>query len=347
MESRRSRAGLLRKMHVCVVAAIAALAVALVPAQASAASPVLEFLSPGHSFPMPFEADGATVSARLADFDRIVNCGKSEGDGEITGPHSTISNYVFTECVAELLAGGGSDVECQSDGADAEEIRSGTIEADLVYLDQAKHEVAMLLNPDEGVYMEFECGGESVKAFGSFLSPVDPINKMAPSFTAVLERDGNAQLPSEYEAANGEKRQAIPMGEVNNEPPDSTGVELTFTVQPEFPLEIKAINTAEVEAKQREDEATKKREADEAAALAAAKKRQDDEAAAAKKRQDDEAALAAAKQKEEAEAKARKQHLTKALKQCKKVKSGQKRARCVKRANKKYGAPKGYQQAKR
>jgi hypothetical protein len=322
-------------MYVCAVASIAALAVAIVPAQASAASPVLEFVSPGHSFPIPFQADGGAVSARLADFDRIVNCSGSEGDGEITGPHSTLSTYVFTGCVAELLAGGGSDVECKSAGADDEEITSEPIEADLVYLDQAKHEVAMLLNPGEGVYMEFECGGESVTAFGSFLSPVDPINKVAPSFTAILKRDGNSQTPSEYEGANGEQLQAIPMAEVGEDLPDSTGVELSFTVQPKFPLEIKAINTAEVEAKQREDEAAaKKRQEDEAAA----KKRQADEAAAKKLQEDQAAALAAKKRQEEAEAKARKQHLTKALKQCKKVKPGQKHARCVKRANKKYGA---------
>lgn len=324
MKSRRSRAGLLRGMYVCAVAAIAALALAAAPACASAASPVLEFVSPGNPFPIPFEADGGEVTARLADFDPIVHCSGSEGEGEITGPRSTLSNYVFTGCEAQDPGGPEDGHACKSAGASAEEIRSETIEADLVYLDQAKHEVAMLLNPGEGVYMNFECGGESVKATGSFLSPVDPINKLAASFTAILRRNGASQLPSEYENANGEKRQAIPMGQKGSDPPDMTGVELSFTIQPSVPLEIKAVSKAEIEAKQREEAATKKRQADEAAA----KKRQEDEAAA----------LAAKKLQEEAEAKARRQHLTKALKQCKKMKPGQKRARCVKRANKKYGA---------
>jgi hypothetical protein len=298
-------------MYVCAVASIAALALAAMPASASATSPVLEFASPSHSFPIPFEADGGEVSARLAEFEPIVNCSGSEGEGEITGPRSTLSNYVFTGCKAQ--GGEENGHECKSAGAKAEEIKTGTIEAELVYIDQAKLEVAMLLNPKGGVYMDFECGGESVKASGPFLSPVDPINKVASSFTAILRRSGASQLPSEYEDASGEKQQAIPMGQKGSDPPDMTGVELTFTVLPSVPLEIKAVNSAEIEAKRHEEEA-------------------------AKKRQDEEAAVAAKKLREEAEARARRRHLTKALKQCRKLNPGQRRARCVRRATRNFGA---------
>lgn len=331
MKARGSRAGLLRGIYVCAVASIAALALALAPACASAASPVLEFVSPGSSFPIPFKADGGAVSARLAEFDPIVNCSGSEGEGEITGPRSTVSSYVFTGCVAQGGAENGN--ECKSAGANAEEIKSEEIEAELVYVDQAKHEVAMLLNPQEGVYMDFECGGETVKASGSFLSPVDPVNKVATSFTAILRRNGASQLPSEYEGPNGEKLPAIPMGQKGSDPPDMTGVELTFTIEPSVPLEIKSVNKAEIEAKEREE--------------AAAKKRLEDEAAAKKRQEDEAAALAAKKHREEVAAKARKRHLSKALKNCRKIKPGQKRGRCVKRAKKKYGAPLAHQRPRR
>lgn len=323
-------------MCACAAASIAILALMAAPAYASAASPVLEFASPGSSFPIPFKADGGAVTARLAEFEPIVECSGSEGEGEITGPRSALSNYVFTGC--EAHGGAENGHECKSEGANADEIKTGTIAAELVYVDQAKHEVAMLLNPDEGVYMNFECGGESVKATGSFLSPVDPINELATSFSAILRRSGASQIPSEYENANGEKRQAIPMGQKGTDPPDKTGVELSFTITPSVPLEIKAVNAAEVEAKQHEEEAAaaaaKKHEEEEAAA----KKRQDEEAATKKHQEEEAAALAAKKHQEEAEAKARKRHLTKALRQCKKIKPGQKRARCVKRARKKYGS---------
>ncbi len=320
-------------MGACVVASIAFLALAIAPAHAKAASPVLEFATPGSAFPVSFTADGGEVTAALADFDTVVHCTESEGEGEITGPRSTLSNYVFTGCEAQ----GGTDDghACKSEGADAEEIRTGTIEAELVYIDQAKHQVGMLLNPGGGIYMNFECGGESVKARGPFLSPVDPINKATTSFTAILSRSGATQTPDEYENALGEKRQAIPMGERGANPLATTGVELSFVIHPSSSLEIKAVTTAEIEAKQREEEA------------AAAKKRQDEEAAAAaaaKKRQDEEAATAAAVRKRGEEEvtleRLRRALLSGTLKQCRQVHSKHRRVRCEKRAKRKYGSAK-------
>jgi len=314
-----------RRIYVCVAAAFAVLALMAVPAAASAASPVLEFEPSSGFFPVEFEAGGGSVNARLGEFDRIVECGTSEGEGEITGARTTFSVYWFTGCVANPIGGGGLPLKCTTPGAAEEEIESEVIEADLVYLNQANHEVAMLLNPGGGVYMEFECGTNTIVASGSFLSPVGPVNQLAPSFTAVLERNGNSQTVTEYEDLDGVKHQAIPTAVVNSEPPDTSGVGLAFTIQPSVPLEIKAVSALERE------EAVKKRDEE-----AAAKKHQEEEAA--KKRLEEEA-LAKTRQAE-AEAKARKQKLTKALKQCKKVKSKSKRAHCKKRALKKFGSHK-------
>lgn len=337
MESRRSRAGLFRGMYVGVVASIAALAVAVAPASANAASPVLEFVAPGTAFPIGFTSEGGPVTAELAGFDSVVHCSDSVGDGVITGSRSTVSNYFFTGCEAQ--GGTHNDQECKSgDAANAGEITAEAINADLVYINQAKHEVGMLLNPAGGVYMTFECGGELVEASGPFLSPVGPINKEVTSFTATLSASGAVQTPSEYENALGEKRQAIPMGKREGNPtPATTGVELDFTIQTAVPLQIKAITAAEIEAKQRQDEA---------AAAAAAKKRQDEEAAAAaavKKRQDEEAATAAVvRKREEEEVKServRRALLSSTLTQCRKAQPKKnKRVRCEKRAKKKYGS---------
>jgi hypothetical protein len=316
VEARRLRAGQLWGMGVCAMALIAVLAAAVVPAQAKAASPVLEFVS-ASAFPIDFTADGGEVTAALADFDTVVHCTDSQGEGEIIGPRSTLSSYVFTGCVAE----GGTDDghACKSEGAGAEEIRTGTIEADLVFIDQAKHEVGMLLNPGGGIYMNFECGGESVKARGPFLSPVGEINKQATSFTAILTRSGALQTPDEYENAIGEKRKAIPMGERGVNPLATTGVELGFAIHPSASLEIKAITAAEIEARRHEEE------------TAAAKRRHDEEAAAA----------AAAKRRQEEEAKTerlrRTRLLSQGLTQCRKAHSKHKRVRCEKRIKKKYG----------
>jgi hypothetical protein len=300
--------------------------------------PVLEFVAPGTAFPIGFTADGGPVTAEQAGFDSVVHCSDSVGDGVITGPRSTVSNFFFTGCKAQ--GGTHNDQECKSEGAaNAEELTAEAIDADLVYIDQAKHEVGMLLNPDEGVYMTFKCGGELVEASGPFLSPVGPINKEATSFTATLSQSGAAQTPNEYENALGEKRQAIPMGKRESNPtPATTGVELSFTIHTDASLQIKAVTAAEIEAKQHEDEA---------AAAAAAKKRHDEEAAAAKaakKRGEEEAAAAAAaskRQQEEAKLeRLRRALLSGTLKQCRKAQPGHKRVRCEKRAKRQYGSAK-------
>lgn len=341
MKALRSRAKGLGGISGCVVALVAALSLTIAPAGAQAASPVLEFSSPGNAFPIPFEAEGASLSANLGEFGRIVECTGSFGAGEVTGPRSTLSAYEFTGCVAETNPPSGSPLDCESEEAiEPNEILSEVIEAEPVYLNQAKHEVAMLLNPGGGIYMEFECGANLIKASGPFLAPVTPVNQLASSFTAVLERNGNSQIVTEYEDLNGVKHQAIPKALVTGEELDESGVELTFDIEPVVPLEIKAISREEVEAKQRQEDeaaAAKKRQEEEAAA---AKKRQADEAAA-KKRQEEEAAAAAAKKhQEEVAAKQRAQKLNKALKQCKKVKAKGKRAHCVKQAKKRFGPQK-------
>jgi hypothetical protein len=281
----------------------------------------------------------------LDGFGEEVRCAHSEGEGEVTGPRSTESDYVFTGCKTD--SGGGNP--CQSEGAGSEEIVAEEIEADLVYLDQAKHEVAMLLNPSGSAYMNFKCAGEEVEALGSFLSPVDPVNRLATSFTAKLEQQEAEQIPSEYEGADGERLEAIPTGVRESEPnPATTGVELTFTVLTEAPLEIKAVSREEVEAKQRDEEAAAKKRDEEAAAKkrdeeAAAKKRQEEEAAA-QKRQEDEAATKKRREIKRAQAKRRRMHahLHKALRQCRKLGSKHRRVRCERRVKRKYGAHKAH-----
>jgi hypothetical protein len=295
----------------------AALIATLAP-RAQAASPILEFASPGSSFPIDFTADGGEVTAALANFDTVVHCTGSQGEGEIVGPRSTLSQYVFTGCKAE---GGGEDgAACHSEGAGTEEITTGRIEAELVFIDQAARQVGMLLNPGGGIYMEFKCGGESVKALGSFLSPVGPINTATTSFTATLSRLGATQTPSRYENALGERREAIPLGERGANPLATTGVELSFTIRPSAALEIKAVTAAEIEARQREEEAalTKKRQAEEAAAAAAAIRRQEEEAGAERAR--------------------RARLLSGGLVRCRKVHFRRVRVRCEKRVKRKYGS---------
>jgi hypothetical protein len=95
--------------------------------------------------------------------------------------------------------------------------RSAAVDlAELVYIDQAKHEVAVLLNPHGGTYMKFECEGIPARGEGPFLAPGSPLNTETTSFTTTLSKSGapeGVQTPDEYEGAGGEKLKAIPLGE--------------------------------------------------------------------------------------------------------------------------------------
>ncbi len=342
-----SRGGqLLRGRHCCAVALVAAIALLLVPAGASAASPVLEFVAPGHSWPVSFTTQGGEVTAEGFS-GAVMTCAHSSGQGEITGPRRAIAEYEFTECKTETD-------KCESEGAGVEEIKTGLIEAELVYIDQKSREVAVLLNPRGGTYMRFECGGIPVRGEGPFLAPGGPLNTETTSFTTTLSKSGGVQTPDEYEGAGGEKLKAIPLGEKNNnlilEP---TGVESTITVTTEEPVEVRAITAEEVEAKQREEakkqeEALQKLEAtlkkqEEALKKAEEHAKQLEEAntqLAAAVKKDQEEVAATKKKLEELKAKShpptRAQLLSKALKQCKKEPQD-KRAQCKAEATKKYG----------
>lgn len=279
--------------------------VLLLPSAASAASPTLEYVTPGKSLPVGFTVEGGPVIAELAGFETLVHCTAAHGEGEVTGPRSTVSHYAFTGCVTEQGPDGGA--KCKSAGAEPEEIRAGPIEAELVYLDRETHEVGELMNPGGGTYMTFECGGETTEARGAFLAPVAPVNIEASSFTATLSESAGAQTPTEYENSLGERLSAVPEGKRGTHEWATTGVSLTMTVQPESAGEIRAVTASDLEAKEHEEEAARqkrkleeeaakrheeevlKRHEEEAIASATAK-RQEEEAAAAKRREE-EAAL--------------------------------------------------------
>jgi hypothetical protein len=326
---RRMRAGQIRGTLIAI--AIAVLAPAVAPSAAGAASPILEFVTSPSPLPVNFTATGGEVTAELADFDTVVHCSGSHGEGAITGARSTLSIYDLTGCGTEGGSKGGE--KCESAGAGTEEIHSPLIEAELVFIDQATGAVGMLLDPHGGVYLSFECGGEAVKAFGPFLSPVGPINAASSLFTASLSHVGATQVPFEYENDAGQKLPAVPTGEREGQAPGSTGVELSFAIHTASPLTVRAVTAVEVAEAKR---------AEEAIAEADAKRRQEEAARAAadKQRKEEEVAMNAAAQKrleEEVATQNRARHLTKALKQCKKVKPGHQRARCESRAKKKFG----------
>ena len=346
MVAGRMRAGKLRSWYVAAVAAVAALALAAVPAGATAAaSPVLEFAPSGGTFPVEFQAVGGEVTAALAGVDSVVRCKESEGVGLVTGPRSAEGIYWFYDC--ETQGGSQAGRKCTSADAEPGEIETEVVDARLVFISQASREVGVVLAPAGELYMAFDCEGVPVTAYGPFVSPVGPVNQLTSSFTANLFRTGATQLPSSYEGVFGETVAAVPTGSWQNNTRVTSGVDLAFAITTfdaaglaPLPLEIKAHTAAELEAEARQREE----------AEAAERKRQEDEAAAKAKRQQEEAAAAEAKKRAEEEARkkaanakkppTRAERLAKALKRCRKLDSKEKRASCRKNARSKYGAKK-------
>jgi hypothetical protein len=355
-----------------VVALIAVMALLLVPASASATSPVLEFVVPSGQA-VNFGIRSGAVIAEMADFGSIVHCSHTEGEGKITGPRTAVARFDFTKCVTK----GASNVKCQTEGAIEEEITTGYIDAELVYIDQATHQVGILMNPGGGVYMSFKCGGEAVEAKGAFLAPVSPINQVATSFTATLSQSGSVQAPDIYENENGVRVPAIPTGNRPGHEFVPTGVTATMTIETdEVPVEIKSVTTQDIEVQQHAEEAKKQeatlKQLEEAVKkaeerteevadevkkheeqfniqVAEAKKRQEQlnaQLIEAKKHEEQaDAQLAEATRKLEEAEKARSlpptraQLLTRALGRCKQQPK-KRQARCVANAYKKYGKAK-------
>lgn len=319
------------------VAVAAVVTLLLAPTGAGAATPVLEFVVPGHGLPIRFTTESGEVNAEMNSFNSVLHCAASHGEGEITGPRSAVSEYKFTGCETE----NGSHQTCKSENVQEGEITTKQIAAELVFINQEEHEVGVLMDPSGALYIAFECGGVHAEGFGPFLAPVGPINKEAASFTATLGQSESNQTPDAYETLTGEIFPAIPLGRhgPHTNPLVTTGVEAAFTVNPSSAGEIKVVTTAEEQAAERARqaaEAARKHEEEAAAEAAAAKKQQEEEEASVAKQHREE--RAAEKREAERKLKSRRARLlAKALRACKKQPK-KRRARCIAKAHKKYAS---------
>jgi hypothetical protein len=261
--------------------AIAAMAVALMAPVAGANTPaVLEYVS---AKPLPVEFTGASGAVTVEDEGGTgaLHCVASSSKGEIVGPRQAILESVYTECSTEAE---GKTFACQSSGASAGEIKTGALETELVYIDKAEEKIGMVLNPKGGKYVAYECGGIPAEGRGSIISSITPVNQATTSFTQVFSQSHGAQVPAEYETANGEKHKAIAEGSVEGFSVGTTGTEATNTTKTVEPLEIKVEPEKQSEEKHEESSNVKKQEEE----AAATKKRQEEETA--KKRAEEEAA---------------------------------------------------------
>jgi len=125
-----------------------------------------------------------------------LTCTGGTGEGEITGPKTTIGSYVFTGCEAVKI-------KCNSPGAPLGTLIGHKVEG-LLGLEVEGSEpkldkVANDLFPAEpgGFFVEFECSGLKVVARGSVLNPASE-NAMLSSVTLKWTSAGGKQKPEKF-----------------------------------------------------------------------------------------------------------------------------------------------------
>ncbi len=188
-----------------------------------------------------------------------VECKTERATGEASGK-SDVKNVqvTFTGCAAL------GSYPC-SNTSNAEEIKTSTLKGYLGYINKAKHEVGVALEPEakKGLFAKFSCsigitfevgvpqgkkqgpayhgrkgGGDSV------ISPVTPVNEMSSSFTQVYSINGIYEnTPTQLQ---GKKLDVLETSAFNTEKPSyrglwgAAGEEITNVNTPEEAEEIKA-----------------------------------------------------------------------------------------------------------
>jgi hypothetical protein len=273
-----------------MVVAIAASASLLAPSAASANTPaVLEFVPAAGKFPVAFTSMSGEVVVEEQGGGGSLRCTASSVKGEIVGPRESVVEGAYTGCSVEVF---GTEVECQSKGAQKGEIRIGQLTAELVYINKAEQKIGTVLNPKGGTYAAYECEGVPSEGTGSIVSATTPINQVTSTFTQTFSQSHGSQVPTEYENAKGEKLKAITEGSAEGKSV-GTGTEATDTTKTAEPVEIKVEPENQEEKKQEESSSSGKKQEEEATAAAAAKKHQEEEAA--KKRKEEEVAQKASR----------------------------------------------------
>jgi hypothetical protein len=154
---------------------------------------------------------------------------------------------------------------CQN-GSEPGEIATNTLKGSLGYINKAKKEVGVLLEPatKKGAFAQFGCGGvittvvgvgnskegayyepETTGGYDGIISPVTPVNTMTNALTQVytVNQGVHANVPSKFE---GKHIELLETYTYNTENPELTfmwsraGEEITNVNTPEEEIEIKA-----------------------------------------------------------------------------------------------------------
>ncbi len=120
-----------------------------------------------------------------------VTCTGASGEGEYTGPKTIGSvTLTFTGCTQ------GSE-KC-TNGGNAEEIKTKTLEGVLGWEAETSNKVGLELHPSSGAFMEFSCGATSIAVRGGVIAPLKA-NKASATPALKFKGSKGKQKPEGFE----------------------------------------------------------------------------------------------------------------------------------------------------
>lgn len=198
-----------------VLAALAVFALSGVAASSAAATETLSFVPQSPKFPVKVTVKGGEVL--FTEESISYGCSSVTGEGEITSHKAAKIKFTFKHCFSVQLG-----LECKSSGAAKEEIKTGNLPVQLVYISKAKHEAALDINyqvpseefppPPHNQLASWECGLVSgMGARWSIIGAVTPVNTSTLSHTVKLAQSSpGIQKPTKYETEEAKTYEAFP-----------------------------------------------------------------------------------------------------------------------------------------
>jgi len=140
----------------------------------------------------------------------LITCRKGvTGEGSFTSAKTLTSALTLTGCKLETLFG---NTGCNSTGAAAEEIKTGSLEAELVYTSKAAKEVALVFNyRGTAIFATATCNTAKVEVKQGPIVPITPINTSTKTHTLSFTTLNGVQTPTQYENGLGEKIHYVPL----------------------------------------------------------------------------------------------------------------------------------------
>ena len=177
---------------------------------------------------------GATVLSTHGK--ATIKCLNNTFAGEYTGSQTAVVSMIWGGCEGSSGLGG----KCQSEGAEAGEVRSNALEGQLGFIKSGtKPSVGWDLKPVSQAYLAtFKCGKLAVSLAGSVIAQSTPVDKMATTFKIGFKGGTEGvQSPERFEKGLKDTLTLIANGEEEEE----LGLRMTDSIVNEESVEIKAI----------------------------------------------------------------------------------------------------------